>query len=140
MIYDRQIAMVQRLVKKYGQQCKWIITSQTPSDNHANQPWKGTAIGQMPYEVYIAFLRPGGGLTKALQHLMTGTDIPTGAPRGIMGQVSFVPTLNDKVEQLTFSESNGQYTFGGTDGVVSIKAIDPIAPNGQVIAYLLEFC
>lgn len=137
MIYDRQIAMVQRLVSKYGQQCKWIVTAQIPSDN---QPWKGTATDQMDYEVYIAFLRPGAGLTKALQHLMTGTDIPTGAPRGIMGQVSFVPTLNDKVEQLAFSESNGQYTFGGPDGVVSIKAIDPIVPNGQVIAYLLEFC
>lgn len=123
-IYDGQIAAAQRVIKQKGQLVTWV-----PHDVTTNgaQPWKTTPVTNAPtFPVYIVFLSEGSNVANALFHLLKGTSVPAGAPRGLMGAVTgFTPAVNDTV-------------LRGTETLV-IKAIDIIAPNGTPILYKLEF-
>jgi hypothetical protein len=123
--YDRQVAQAVKLIAKYGQLVTW--RKQTVEQADVNAPWKTTAKAGQPvdYSVKIVFPRDGKGLANALYHLIKGTDVPTGAPRGLMASVAFTPELTDLVIR---------------DGVkMMIKTIDPLAPGGIILLYHITF-
>jgi hypothetical protein len=121
--YNRQIEMAQRLVKKYGQACTLKKQAETVNET---QPWKTAAGEPVEHDCIILFLRPSGGMSRALYHLIQRTDVTSGAPRGLMAvQNGFVPDLTDSVIR------NGS--------TMVIKTIDEVNPGGDVILYDIEF-
>lgn len=126
MSYVRQIASAQRIIKKKGLLVTWnkhvVVTDST-------KPWKTTPGVPQIYTAYI-FLKShsGGGLT-ALFHLMTGTEVPMGAPDAIMGAVPFTPELTDQVIAV----------IAGVTKTFVVKAIDIVMPDGNPILYKLQF-
>lgn len=128
-MYDRQIATAARLIKKYAQlpngapNATWIKHNATAD---VSKPWRSSDPGSpTSYPVYIVFTIPPGGQLAALVHLMQGTEVPMGAPAGIMAAVPFTPEENDVVDR-------------AGDKLV-IKTINEVAPNGRVILYKLVF-
>jgi hypothetical protein len=124
-VYDRQIAQAKRTIKAKGELCQWVSNSNlTPNPS---QPWKTTAPSPLPTnpQVYIVFLTPGTKLG-ALIHLLQGTSVPEGGPSGLMAQVPFQPAIDDSIIR-----SSGQ-TF-------TIKDLNIVSPNGEVILYKLDF-
>ena len=121
MIFDRNIKSVQRLIKKYGQLVTWTKNVRVPD---GQQPWKVTQTPQT-FQVYIVFTKKGSNFAEALQHLLKGTEVNIGSPRGLMASVPFVPDITDNI-------------LRGNQRIV-IKGIDPIEPNGVPIMYLIEF-
>lgn len=122
-VYDRQIASALRAIKKRGQLVTW-----TPQDVTTNpaQPWRTQpVVGAPTFQVSIVFLSLGSTELNALFHLIKGTSVPDGAPRGLMGAVPFVPAINDVVLRGTIN--------------LTVKALDVLAPNGDVILYKIEF-
>lgn len=121
--YDRQIASAKRLIAKYGQSVTWRQI-RNGGINNAATPWKPGASQVTEQSVQIAFFPYTTENKQLLRHLL-GTEIPVGSLTGYMSAVNFEPTLKDTVLR---------------DGkILSIKSIDPLAPNGQVIMYTLQF-
>lgn len=121
-VYSRQIATAQRLIKKKGQLVIWQKHSVTVNDA---QPWKvGNPVGAVPtFPVFIVFLPP----KDADIHLLEGTTVPEGKPRGLMGAVTgFIPAIDD-------------YVLRGSE-TLRIKDIVELNPNGEsVILYKIDF-
>lgn len=121
-VYDRQIKQAQRLMKK-GQSVLW--EKHTVATDVA-QPWKAHAGATAPtFPVRIVFLPP---LKRSEfdTHLMEGSTVPEGRPRGLMGAVTgFVPAIDD-----TIIRGSERYT---------IACMDILAPNGEVILYKINF-
>src|SRR5690242_5372622 len=92
-VYDRQIAQALRIIRAKGQIVTWNPSGITLD---STQPWKATEVAATSKQVSIVFVTPGGSLA-ALFRLITGTDVPTGAPAGLMGAVNFTPAINDSV-------------------------------------------
>lgn len=122
-VYDRQIA---RTIKKIKQKGQLVIWQQPGLVQNTAEPWRhDDAVPPDPIPVYIVFLSPKTTSLNELFHLMQGTTVPDGAPRGLMGAVDFTPAENDKV--LRGSET------------LRVKSIDIVAPNGDPILYKLVF-
>lgn len=123
--YDRQIKSAARMIERYGQSVTWKQSPLTVAD--PSQPWKTTQSAPVNTVVSMIFIRRGRGtgLAAALYRMIKGTDVPTGAPRALMAQVPFTPELTDTVDR---------------DGVLmNIATIDPVAPSGIPIMYVIEF-
>lgn len=122
-VYDRQVDQAKRLIKKKGQLVVWVKHSAAPVNS---QPWKSTNAPPSPatFPVFIVFLPPKQGDDFELR---PGTEVPSGAPRGLMAQVTgFVPEINDHV-------------LRGSDTLV-IASFVTLNPNGEgVILYKLSF-
>lgn len=122
-VYDRQIARAIKQIKKKGQ---LVIWQQPGLVHNSTQPWRhDDATPPDPIPVSIVFLSPKTTGLNELFHLMQGTSVPDGAPRGLMGAVEFTPAIKDVV--IRGSET------------LRIKSIDIVAPNGDPILYKLEF-
>lgn len=123
-IYDRQIAQAKRLIAKKGQLVTWVPQDVTIPDN--TKPWKTAPVGSPPtFPVSMVFLSSGKTVIEAQSHLFTGTSVPDGAPKALMGVVPFTPKINDTV--LRGSET------------LTVKSIDTLAPNGDPILYTIYF-
>lgn len=120
--YDRQIATAIRLIAKYGQAVTWRSANET---ENALEPWKATAGTPTDTEVSICFVPAKDNEWRKLFYYLKGTEVPAGKLAGLMGQVSFTPSLKDVVIR---------------DGkTLRIANIDLLSPNGQKILYTLEF-
>lgn len=119
--FSRQIASVQRQIKRKGQSVIWRKIARNAN---VNQPWKGTDGAPQDNAVFILFLK--GGLANAAQSLLNNTDVTEGAPDALMaGGLSFTPEMTDVVIQ------NGV--------TLAIAKIDKLAPDGTAILYYLRF-
>lgn len=118
-IYDRQIAMAQSLIAKYGQTVTWRKSAVLTPD--PNKPWEmvpGAATDYNPKMVFISKFKEHQFLK-----YIPGTEIPDGLFVGIMPAVSFVPAINDTI--IRGSET------------LTIEKIDEVAPNGTPIVYFV---
>lgn len=122
-VYDRQIATAKRLITKFGQSVTWQqITDGAPGDS--SKPWKPGAATTVENTVDIVFL-PEDRRDYEFLRALSGTSIPTGNLVGYMAATTFTPTLKDTV-------------LRGTEKL-GVKSIDPIAPNGEILLYIVRF-
>jgi len=119
-IYKNSIEMAKRLINKYGKTVSFKVTPFTIND--PLQPWLKNSGTTVTYSVKMVFL------TKYMEQLfikyMIKTSIPTGDINGYMAQQSFVPKINDIIE-------DGSKTL-------IISEINKISPNGDDILYILR--
>lgn len=118
-VYDRQVASALKKIQAKGQLVTWRTTAPVLC---ADKPWIKQDGAPTDTPVYIAFVSGGGSL---YTRLMAGSNIATGGQHGLMGSVSFTPSVSDVIIR-------GGLTMG-------IKSINPVNINGQVILYKLEF-
>ena len=117
--FDRQIATALKLIKKNGQVVTWRSKTSSPPD--PSKPWKPVETSSTDTAVDICFLPA----TKQTLEFLGLTEVPVGCVIGLMGQVSFNPSLSDIVIR---------------DGAqLRIESIDKLAPNGQNILYTMVF-
>lgn len=122
-VYDRQIATAKRLIAKFGQSVTWrVVADGTVSD--ADRPWLETPATPTDYTVAIAFLPLERQFQELLRYIK-GAEVATGSIYGLMGAVTFTPSLRDVVLR-----SAKEYR---------IRSIDELAPNGEPILYTVEF-
>ncbi|UYE91987.1 head closure [Klebsiella phage vB_KmiS-Kmi2C] len=120
--FDRQVEMAKRLIKKNGQTVTWRQLNETIPD--AGKPWKPESLPGTDYTPEIAFFTINKE-NRQFIHFITGTEAKIGDVYGLMGNVSFEPSLKDIVIR---------------DGVTyQILNIDLLSPNGQKILYTVEF-
>lgn len=120
--FDRQIDMAKRLIKKNGQTVTWRQLNETIPN--AGKPWKPESLPGTDYTPEIAFFTINKE-NRQFIHFITGTEAKIGDVYGLMGNVSFEPSLKDIVIR---------------DGVTyRILNIDLLSPNGQKILYTVEF-
>lgn len=124
--FSSKIKLAKRLIGENGQDVTWVKQNELAN---VNQPWKsvaGAADGSNKFPCKILFLKEGSGTFNALFHLIKGSDAVTGAPKGLMApQDDFTPEMTDSVVR---------------DGsVMVIKSVNPLAPNGELILYTIEF-
>jgi hypothetical protein len=123
-VFDRQRALATRLIAKYGQSVIWRERALV-GDN----PAKPSGSAPIDNAVKIVFLSPKLQIFDLFQTFLDKTEIPTGGVVGLMGPVSFIPTLAGQVIR-----GNETYTLTGKNG------IDVLDPNGEgVILYRLRF-
>jgi hypothetical protein len=125
--FNRQIATAVRLIAKYGATCTWTKRGDDTTPD-ASKPWKTAAAEPTPYTVKIAMCRKGGsGWAYALIRLIQGTDVPAGKPKALLaaGNLAFTPDSTDVV------------TLNGAK--MKVETIDPIAPDGLPIIYIITF-
>ncbi len=122
-VYDRQIANAKRQIAAKGQSVTWrVLRDGAPSD--PSKPWKPSAGAPDNKTVKIVFL-PFTTSNNQLIRYLKGTEVTEGGLTGLMGAVDFEPKAKDVVIR------------DGKELVV--KSIDPLAPNGEVVLYTLEF-
>jgi len=124
-VYDRQIATAKRLITKYGQNAvTWKVeTNGAPVD--ALKPWLPTEPATpVTHFVDICFLPVDKEMREFLRYIR-GTEVSIGSSIGLMGAVSFTPTIKD-----TVLRSSVEYR---------IKWLEPFSPNGEIIFYIIEF-
>lgn len=122
--FDAQIKTALRLIAKNGQLVKWRIVRDAAPINPA-QPWKPTnPATPVEEDVTICFLTVDKDTYETLSY-MAGGEIPMGAVMGLMGAVSFEPSLKDVVIR---------------DGKeLRLFNIEKLSPNGQAILYTTVF-
>jgi hypothetical protein len=122
--YARTIKSAQRLIAKYGQDVIWRKPNVSVPD--PTKPWKSLDNAPTDIPVKIVFVRPEGGLSNALYHLIKGTDAVTGAPKGLMAPINgFNPEITDRVIR------NGS--------TLVIGSINVVAPASDAVLYIIEF-
>lgn len=121
--YDSQIAIALKLIKKKGQLVTWVKQNVS---RDGTKPWKTTEVGGgATFPVSIVFIASGSAPQDAFVHLIKGTSVPTGAPKGLMGAVPFVPEINDHI-------------LRGSDKF-NVESIEIVQPNGDPILYKIQF-
>lgn len=121
-VYDRSIATAQRLIAKWGEDCKW----QKPAPKTGGVPGY-PEFGETPEPVpcKIAFFSSrdlGRGSAEFLA-LLQGTEVPAGKEIGLLaGGIGFTPELTDTITRADSS-------------VISIEKIDRLAPAGIPVLY-----
>jgi hypothetical protein len=118
-IYDRQIKVAKRLISQKGQLVVW----RSFVDGVKTLDWIPTIPTYNDYNVSIVFL-PHTRMFMEFLRYMKGTDIPVGSLVGLMSAVNFVPSIRDIIVR--------------PNDILTIKAISPLAPNGDIIFYTLE--
>lgn len=122
--YDRQIQTAKRLIAKFGESCFWKQYNDTaPAD--ATKPWLLQDTGAVSNPANIVFLSRNRQ-NEAFMQALGKSDIRVGRVYGLMGEVTFVPTLKDCVVR-----ANGD--------IYKINRIDTLCPNGQNILYTIDF-
>lgn len=119
-IYNRQIESAKKLIRSKGKLVLW----RTFIDNPTTVKWKPEAPTTQDHNVYITFF-PIMSVMKEFLRYMKDTDIPVGSIQGYMAAQSFEPSLRDIV-------------ISGHE-IYNVKNIQKLAPNGDVILYILEF-
>lgn len=125
--FELDIAEVKADIAEDGLLCLWrqLTNAPPPDPDRPDQP--GAAVPN-DYNVHILFVPPGSSLPW-LAYLL-GTNIPTGAEIGIMGNYGFEPSLRDIV-------------FKGPDEnspqISPVSPIDALAPDGTPILYTIRF-
>lgn len=123
--FSVHVKTVQKVVERYG---KLVTYNQVSASSSAN-PWESTSQKGEDKIIRMIFLPPtASGETlfgKELLNYLKGTETSTKQIRGYMAYNGFEPKLNDVV----------------TDGakVLTIKAVDTLAPDGTSILHVLEF-
>ena len=122
--FDRQVQTAKRLIAKNGQLVKWRIVRDASPANPA-QPWKPTnPATPVEEDVTICFLTVDKDTYETASY-MAGGEVPMGAVLGLMGAVSFEPSLKDVVIR---------------DGKeLRLFNIEELNPNGQTILYTMVF-
>lgn len=121
--FDRQIATAKRLIAKNGQAVTWRRTTDAAPADSA-KPWKPGTSTVIDTPVTIIFL-PEDRRDFEFLRLLGATEVPKGKLVGLMAAVGFTPTIKDTVIRAGVS--------------LGIDAIDPLAPNGQIILYTVRF-
>lgn len=121
--FDRQIQTALRLIAKNGQACVWH--KQTTQAVNPDKPWLGDVTDPVDHTVTICFVP-----VRSQQDLVAMTfpehmDFQVGRTYGLMGQVAFEPMANDFI------------TRDGKE--LSLRMVDVLSPNGQIILHYLEF-
>jgi len=126
-VFDRQIAIVQKLISKYGQTVEFKTITQTITN--PAKPWEATD-STISTNLKMIFLSPSASgeslLGRELLQYMKGTEVSFGEIRGLM---AFHSTVVPKMADIVVRDSKE----------LKIKAIDILAPNGQTILYTIEF-
>lgn len=121
--FDRSIATAKKAIARNGVKVVWRrYTAGAPAD--PDKPWEASDSTFTDTDVNIVFLNVDR-TDERLMQFVSGTELAGGFLRGLMADVGFKPSLNDKV-------INGDETYG-------IKNIDTLAPNNQVILHKIEF-
>lgn len=120
--FDRQVETALRLIAKNGQVVKWRQVRDIPID--PEKPWEAGTPDDTELDATICFL-PVDKVNRETLMYLAKTDIAAGQVVGLMGQVTFDPTLKDVVIR---------------DGEeLRIFNIDLLSPNGQKILYTIVF-
>lgn len=121
--FDRQIELAKRLILKNGQAVTWrqVQDGVAPADR-PNEPAVAAPVNYPG--ISIVFL-PNNRVNQQLLRALGATEVPTGNVYGLMGEVSFTPSIKDVVIR-----DGAEYR---------IKAIDTLSPNGQKILYTIDF-
>lgn len=124
-VYDEDIAAAKEMIRDAGQLVTWRRLLNT-QPTHPDKPWKPTGSGApVDTQVYVAFF-PVDRVNARFIQALRGTEVAiAGSQYGLMGAVDFEPSAKDVV-------------LRGTK-TLNVKSIDPLAPNGDVILYTIEF-
>lgn len=130
-VYTGAKAMALRLIEKYGQKVIWRRIVDGPSPD-PDQPWVTGSAVPTDKEVKIAFIpekeqnRESERFSRATATSSALSDVNTGNIVGLMGNVSFVPTLKDLV-------------IRGSE-VLKIHTIEKVEPNDEgALLYKVRF-
>lgn len=120
MVFDKQLLSAQKMISKYGQLCTLRkITNGTPDPA---KPWEPVTPTTSDTSVRIAFF-PNTKENNEFLHYIQGTEVPAGVEVGYLAGDAPPPTLQDLIIR---------------DGkTISILDITRIAPNGEVVLYIL---
>jgi hypothetical protein len=118
-VFDRQVAMVLRLIAKNGQDITYRVTDSTFDDT----PWQGDAPTFTDYIIKGCFI-PVDRVDRDTMVYREFSDIPIGFVTMYIGRVPFIPKLKDSVIR-----------EGKT---LSVSRVQAYKPNSEVIAYVLE--
>ena len=122
--FDRAIATAQRLIERNGQLVVWRgLTNGAPSD--ADKPWLPSDSVPVNHDVFICFVPVKDRATRQFFAELSGREVVVGSLAGLMGNVTFEPTLKDVVIR------------DGTE--LAIDTIDLLSPNGQKVLWTIEF-
>lgn len=114
-MWDEEIDYVLEEIEQSGQLVTWKQISKVETST----PWLPTNGTSIDNDVYMCFA------TNSKLQYWKGTEIPVGTLIGLMGQVDFTPKMKDVVirdgEELT------------------VKVINTLAPNGDVVLYKVVF-
>ena len=120
-VFGRQLEAARRMIAKYGQS----VTFRTLTDGalpDPNAPWlPGTPVN-VDHAVKIAFF-PNSTQNNEFLHYVQGTDVPAGTEVGYLAPSGFEPTLKDLIIR--------------SGKTLAIKSVDRIAPNGEILLYIL---
>lgn len=124
-VYDRAIASAQRIIRAKGDACVWhpAVTPEAETDT----PWIETEPegDVVTHAVSIAIFPVDRRYAEMIRY-MKDSEVVVGSLYGLMGEVAFTPSIEDIVVR-----SSGQK--------LAIVSISPLAPNGDVILYTIEF-
>lgn len=120
--FDRQVALAQRLIQKFGVVVRWYQLG-VPTIPDATKPWLKANAADTFNDVYVVFLDEGDAF---LRHML-GDDVPTGGLYGLMGSVNFTPKLTDYIKH-----ESTQYTV--------VDPLRKLSPNlTQDVLWLAHF-
>lgn len=132
-VYDDAIATAKRMIAAKGQLATWRkfdtgLFQQSSANHPSPVPWLPTsARGEQDFSVSIVFL-PISRVNSQLIRALSGTEV-TGPSKanlqGLMASVDFEPSDKDIVIR--------------DERQLNIASIDPIAPDGTPILYVIEF-
>lgn len=108
------------MIKKYGQAAICRVPGKLIPD--PNKPWEMIQGPDVDHNVIVCFL-PMHRVDYETYKYMTGSEVPTGSIKAIMGRVDFDPDLTNVILR------NGQQ--------LRIKSIDVLSPNGEKILYTM---
>lgn len=121
-VYDRPIATAQRLIAKYGEDCKWRKPAAVVEDEPG---YPTTGVVPDPVDCKMVFFSPRdlGRGTEEFLALLRGTELPENKEIGLLaGGITFSPELPDTIKRASGLE-------------IAIEKIDRLAPNGTPVLY-----
>lgn len=122
-VYSQQIQTALRLIAAKGMAVTFRKIANGEPDNIL-MPWRPGVSVNTDYPVSIAFF-PVGRVKNEFSHYAQDAETSISSEVGYMGQQSFIPVIKDIVIR---------------DGrEMSIKNIERLAPNGEIILYILHF-
>lgn len=121
--FDRQVASAARMIRENGQKVVWqACAGGTAAD--PDKPWDTSGGSKTEHTVDMVFVSINRTDARFMQYFK-GSELAEGFLKGLMPAVAFKPDINDYVVR-------GDETY-------KVKNVDPVAPNGQVILYKIEF-
>lgn len=125
-VYDRQIALALRLIAAKGETVTWRKYVDGMGGTDANP----AAATNDDHTVKVVFLPSKLNALGTFLSMVGGTEVPSGALTGLMGQVNFTPELADVVVRAS----------GEVLSIPDESGIEALDPNGEgVILYKLRF-